>query len=165
MPSSWTMLLDIGGWTSFSSINYSWTVDDFICGGCEGNVQHEQLVQKIQPNMLGEPGGTLNLFNVGFMFSQHLILVLNYNKRSFLMRLKRLPFHVIDPDMKNFRQKMKKNEHSEVYWAVCHGYVVKPVLFSVDVNFLITSIPVSTVGDINKANKLVRDVKKWKHLT
>jgi hypothetical protein len=34
----------------------------------------------------------------------------------------------------------------------------------VDVNFLISSIPVSTVGDINKANKLVRDVKKWKHL-
>lgn len=100
-----------------------------MCGGCEGNVQHEQLMQKIQPKMLGEPGGTLNLFNVGFMFSKHLILVLNYNKRSFLMRLKRLPFHVIDPGMKNFRQKMKKNEHPEVYWAVCHGYVVKPVPF------------------------------------
>ena len=33
-----------------------------------------------------------------------------------------------------------------------------------DVNFLITSIPVSNVGDLNKANKLVRDIKKWKHL-
>ena len=37
-------------------------------------------------------------------------------------------------------------------------------LFSVNVNFLITSIPVSTVGDLNRANKLVRDIKKWKHL-
>ena len=33
-----------------------------------------------------------------------------------------------------------------------------------DVNFLMTKIPVSTIGDINKANKLVRDFKKWKHV-
>lgn len=37
-------------------------------------------------------------------------------------------------------------------------------LYAVDVNFLITCIPVSTVAEINRANKLVRDVKKWKHL-
>lgn len=35
-------------------------------------------------------------------------------------------------------------------------------LYSVDVNFLISTIPVSTVGDINKANQLVRNIRKWK---
>ena len=36
-------------------------------------------------------------------------------------------------------------------------------LFSVDVNFLISSIPVATVNEINKTNSLVRQVRRWKH--
>ena len=36
-------------------------------------------------------------------------------------------------------------------------------LYSVDVNFLITKVPVSQVDDILKANQLVRAFKKWQH--
>ena len=34
-------------------------------------------------------------------------------------------------------------------------------LYAVDVNFLITEVPVSTVGELIKANQLVRNLKKW----
>ena len=37
-------------------------------------------------------------------------------------------------------------------------------LHSLDVNFLITSIPKSTVGDILKANQVARAMKKWRDL-
>ena len=37
-------------------------------------------------------------------------------------------------------------------------------LFSVDVGFLISTIPVSTAAEILKTNTLVAQVKKWKHL-
>ena len=37
-------------------------------------------------------------------------------------------------------------------------------MYSADVGFLISTIPVSTVDTINKTNLLIRQVKKWKHL-
>lgn len=36
-------------------------------------------------------------------------------------------------------------------------------MFSVDVGFLISQIPVGTVAEVNRTNALVRQMKKWKN--
>ena len=58
---------------------------------------------------------------------------------------------------------MGRREPCEPYLVAFHGYAVKRISsYSVDMNFLITTIPVSTVAEPNnKANQVVRAMKKW----
>ena len=140
-------------------------VDDFMFGGREGDVLHDQLMQKIQQKFTWGTWEYSEFIQCGIHVRQTSDFGIELQQTKFIDEIEEIS---ISRDRSRHEELQTTDDEKRALRGLLGSLSwlcgQTCFLFSVDVNFLITSIPVSTVSDINKANKLVRDVKKWKHL-
>ena len=140
-------------------------VDDFMFGGRDNDEIHANLMHNIQQKFQWGTWETNQFIQCGVHVQQQEDFSIELQQTKFIEELEEI--HVSRERSRSEELPTTEDEKRAlrgVLGSLSWLCGQTCFLFSVDVNFLITSIPVSTMGDINKANKLVRDIKKWKHL-
>lgn len=140
-------------------------VDDFMFGGRDNDEIHARLMQDIQKKFQWGTWEIGQFIQCGIHVLQHEDYSIELQQMKFIEELEEI--HISRERSRSEELATTEDEKRAlrgVLGSLSWLCGQTCFLFSVDVNFLITSIPVSNVGDLNKANKLVRDIKKWKHL-
>ena len=140
-------------------------VDDFMFGGRDNDEIHTGLMRDIQKKFQWGTWETGQFVQCGVHVQQHEDFSIDLEQTKFIEELEEI--HISRERSRSEELTTTEDEKRAlrgVLGSLSWLCGQTCFLFSVDVNFLITSIPVSTVGDLNRANKLVRDIKKWKHL-
>lgn len=140
-------------------------VDDFMLAGSDGCEIHAGLMKRLQERFKWGEWELGSFTQCGIRMIQKNDCSFEIDQQKFIEDLEEIP---ITRD----RSKMLEDNTTEKEKSLLRGVLGSLswlcgqtcFLYSVDVGFLITCIPVSKVSDIVKTNQLVRAVQKWKHL-
>ena len=138
-------------------------VDDFVFAGEKGCHIHESLMQQLQSKYKWGSWEHDHFEQCGIVIRQEDDGSIYLSQQRFIEELEEIP---ISRD----RARMGEQPTTEREKSSMRGVLGSLswlcgqtcFMYSVDVNFLITTIPNSQVSDIVKINNLVRAVKKWK---
>jgi hypothetical protein len=140
---------------------FSGHVDDFLFAGCDDDDLYQQLVAKIKSKFQWGQWEHSPFVQCGVKVVQHEDYSFTLSQHDFLEQL-----HPININRERFRQRdhettdTEKSQMRAVLGSLSWICGQTDILHSVDVNFLVSTIPKSTVADIVKLNQLVSDVKR-----
>ena len=138
-------------------------VDDFMFGGEEHCPIHQELMKRIQQQYKWGQFEYQEFIQCGVCVKQDEQFNIWLSQERFIDELEEI--HLSRDRQRQSELPTTDREKSQlrgVLGSLSWLCGQTCFLYSVDVNFLISTIPVSTVGDINKANQLVRNIRKWK---
>ena len=138
-------------------------VDDFMFGGAEFCPIHSGLMKKIMAKYKWGEFEQREFIQCGVKVRQDGQYNIHLSQEQFIEELSEI-------DMSRDRQRRTDLPTTDAEKSQLRGVLGSLswlcgqtcFQFSVDVNFLISTIPVSTEAELVKANQLVRNVKKWK---
>lgn len=138
-------------------------VDDFVFAGDKACTIHQQLMQQLQTKYKWGTWEYDSFEQCGILIRQDEDGNIYLSQKRFIEELEEIP-------MSRDRARQQELPTTDKEKSSLRGLLGSLswlcgqtcFMYSVDVNFLITTVPVSTVGDILKANTLVRNIKKWK---
>ena len=137
-------------------------VDDFVFAGSRDCQVHQRLMEQLK-----------QVYNWGTWeydsFEQCGILIRQDDRENIFLSQRRFIEELEEIPLNRDRSRQQELPTTDKEKSALRGLLGSLswlcgqtcFMYSVDVNFLITCIPVSTVGEIVKANALVRNVKKW----
>ena len=138
-------------------------VDDFLFAGSDADDLYQHLVAMIKSKFQWGQWESSPFVQCGVRVVQHEDYSFTLSQHEFLEQL-----HPININRDRFRQRdhettdLEKSQMRAVLGSLSWICGQTDILHSVDVNFLISTIPKSTVADLVKLNQLVADVKRHK---
>ena len=140
-------------------------VDDFMFGGDAKCEVHRHLMEKIQRRYNWSTWEEKEFTQCGIHVRQHEDFSIDMDQQKSVDELEEI--HISRDRARqsgSITNEAEKSSLRAVLGSLSWICGQTHFLHSVDVNFLITTIPVSTVEEIHQTNKLVRAVKKWRDL-
>ena len=137
-------------------------VDDFVFGGKEKCPLHGRLMKELQERFKWGTWEHGEFEQCGLMVKQRSDYSISLSQGAFIRDIEEI--HMSRDRMRQGHMPTTEKEKSAMRAVVgslswlCGQTCF---MFSVDVNFLASTIPESTVDDMIRTNKLIRDVKKW----
>ena len=140
-------------------------VDDFMFGGQAGCPVHEGLMEKLKNRFKWGAWEQTEFVQCGIHVRQLPDFSIELHQQKSIEELEEI--HISRDRSRlpgSTTNEAEKTALRAVLGSLSWICGQTHFLHAVDVNFLITTIPVSTVAEILKANQVVRAVKKWKDL-